>query len=1109
MKQCGKKQLPWSKQVSLLVWFTILFGLGMQSAAAAPATTSAGTSLAAPSVSPLAVLTPGAIDQYGKFEISFNVSGTVATNMYFPYDPAAPGGVNGSTGINVDAYFLLPGQSNWSSAKTLPCFYDQPVQEIGTGTNAALTPVGSAEWRCRFMPEGAGVYQYKVQVQDAGGVSVSPIQQFTAQSSTRKGPVRVSQKDSRYFAFSDGTPFNTPLVDVEQASPFNGLAHMRSSLATYGQNGARFLRWFPTGEGANFDLVTFGDDIRSTWRFGAAGLVFDDVDTAAGKKTSFQPYYYTGQSFPAVAGAQYRLTLRAKVTGNKVFRPQIANGLTPLGELVICANSSLCSTVNTGWRTYTLDVTNSSGSGMLDVFLRDGYSENDNATGTIRVHSITLQRKDAGQTTWGPNILARSDPDTLNYIDQVDAARLDELFTASEQDGVYHKITLFDKNDALLARLLPDGTFRSFDINHFYSTEGGLARWYEKAYARYFVARWSYSSALHSIELANENDLSQASYDAAFAMAQYVASLSPRHILQTNSFWGWFVDAFWADPSRGNLMDYADKHWYANSDSTNGELISTINNDSAANVRECWKRFKEYQQQFSYNKPIVRGETGVAVSGTEPQDPAIAKDTQGTYYHKQLWAHVGMAGNLCGGDWYPGVLDTNHLWGMYAAYDRFMQNEAVADGNGHEIGTDLTGSDQILLSGAAGGPRAWGQRNSASGRILLWIDNAQHTWRNVVNNAAIAPANATLSIQGLAAGTYTAQWWDTTTGSVSSTGTYAVDASGVLAFAVNNLTKDIAVKFIKSGPTGTPSPTVIASATSTPASSRTPAPPSVPTSTPARTPTAAPTKTPTRTPTAVSTSTPTRTATATSLPTATATPSAGPIGYWPINEGRGTTVSDASGSGNNGTFVGAPRWTSGKDGQALSFDGIDDAIMIPDSDSLSPQGSSSGSLTVSAWVNVSQLPSNRGDHTVLVAKGSPGNWEYALNVYAGGQVGFSVWQLNGSTYGETLSGSLALNGWHHVAGTMVKGQFVRIYLDGQRVGETTALLGEPGVGSSPFYVARRGDGQYLKGILDEVRIYNRALSNQEIMTLAGVQAPVPTPTPKKKVHGGFLPVVLQ
>lgn len=66
---------------------------------------------------------------------------------------------------------------------------------------------------------------------------------------------------------------------------------------------------------------------------------------------------------------------------------------------------------------------------------------------------------------------------------------------------------------------------------------------------------------------------------------------------------------------------------------------------------------------------------------------------------------------------------------------------------------------------------------------------------------------------------------------------------------------------------------------------------------------------------------------------------------------------------------------------------------------------------------------------------------------------------------------------------MKKGQFVRIYLDGALVGQTTALFHNTADGTSNLYFGKRGDGQYFTGTLDEVAIYNRALTHEEIRAI--------------------------
>ena len=165
--------------------------------------------------------------------------------------------------------------------------------------------------------------------------SRAPWAVFDVIPSDRKGFVRVSETDPQRFAFSDGSPFNAPQVNVEMGSPFNGLEKTRASIQKFAANGARFLRWLPTGEGGNYDVIPFGDDIKSSWAFGQAGTDSVDVDTAAGKLFSYAPYYYTGQRVPGVPGARYRLSFRAKIAGDKVFIPEITSSGGSLGQLTV------------------------------------------------------------------------------------------------------------------------------------------------------------------------------------------------------------------------------------------------------------------------------------------------------------------------------------------------------------------------------------------------------------------------------------------------------------------------------------------------------------------------------------------------------------------------------------------------------------------------------------------------------------------------------------------------------------------------------------------------------------------------------------------------------
>jgi hypothetical protein len=594
-----------------------------------------------------------------------------------------------------------------------------------------------------------------------------------------------------------------------------------------GENGIRFVRWFPTGEGANYLVAPYGDTMRISWHFGGV-VTSEGADAAAGKRFSYRPYYYSSQTVVLAPGTRYRLSFTAKVTGEQVLRAGVGDFAG--SRIDICSmwgrlhvwHGEICTYRHSGWRDYEMIVDTVDGDlAPVEVALRGLYVSteapppyNRARGGSVHVHSIQLQRDETGNGGWGGNLLTRSDPDTLGYVDQQAAARLDEVLLHSELHGVYHKLTLFHKNDPLLARMLPDGTVGAWDVNNFYSAEGEAGRWYAEAYARYFVGRWSYSPALHSLELANENHFDARARDAAFAIARAIRDLSPRHILQSNSFWGWWVESFWTDPERGYLMDYSDKHWYANEkgeacdmEGKSCELISNVWDDSAAYVRECAQRFEAYRTAFDYTKPIVRGEGGVATSGTEPQHPDIVRDPTGTYYHKKLWAHIGLLGSTCDGEWYPrlfvgddgGQFPNNErdLFRMFAAYERFMAGERLSNGRYVEVGTDLMGEREITVDTTSGELRAWGIQSTTSARTLLWVDNSADTWKAVVDGVTIPTASGTLTLAGFRPGrAYWVQWWDpyVTASRAQRISRETARSDGTLTLTVDDLMRDVAVK---------------------------------------------------------------------------------------------------------------------------------------------------------------------------------------------------------------------------------------------------------------------------------------------------------------------------
>ena len=218
-----------------------------------------------------------------------------------------------------------------------------------------------------------------------------------------------------------------------------------------------------------------------------------------------------------------------------------------------------------------------------------------------------------------------------------------------------------------------------------------------------------------------------------------------------------------------------------------------------------------------------------------------------------------------------------------------------------------------------------------------------------------------------------------------------------------------------------------------------------------------------------------------------------PVAEWRMDECEwdGTTgeIVDSTGHGHDGTsYSGANTDADAILCRSGLFDNSSGDVqygIVPDSDELSPHAGSHGEMTLMAWVKVLSYPNSSLQGRVpIVAKGDRWQWEYALYIYDWHAVGFSTWNPNGRGYGEPAGGSIPLNEWHHLAGVIKKGQYVRIYMDGQLIDEKTALVGDTKNRSSPLYFARRGRGNhYFNGFIDEVKLYDKAMSQSQIQEI--------------------------
>jgi hypothetical protein len=225
--------------------------------------------------------------------------------------------------------------------------------------------------------------------------------------------------------------------------------------------------------------------------------------------------------------------------------------------------------------------------------------------------------------------------------------------------------------------------------------------------------------------------------------------------------------------------------------------------------------------------------------------------------------------------------------------------------------------------------------------------------------------------------------------------------------------------------------------------------------------------------------------------TLTLTVATGPVGYWKLDDGSGASAADSSGFGNTGTLVNGPAWTTGQVNGALSFNGSSQYVTVP-----APTGSSldldKAPVTIAAWVNTNTITAQQAILVRGLSNGiGSGNQGYGLWITSGGKINV------GSAGGGNFSSNVAItaSAWHQIT-AIINGTASKVYIDG--VDQTPASVNIGVVTSSlPLTIgASRNNTQtgyvgFFNGTLDDVRVYNRALSASEAATLAGMSTAAP------------------
>jgi hypothetical protein len=210
------------------------------------------------------------------------------------------------------------------------------------------------------------------------------------------------------------------------------------------------------------------------------------------------------------------------------------------------------------------------------------------------------------------------------------------------------------------------------------------------------------------------------------------------------------------------------------------------------------------------------------------------------------------------------------------------------------------------------------------------------------------------------------------------------------------------------------------------------------------------------------------------------------VAHWRLDDGAGTTATDTSGNNHHGTISGNPQWVTGHFGGALLFDGSNDYIDVK----FSPEFSLN-EFTITAWVNLAAEPVESG---VFGTRSGPDNtFDYKVEAtMIHGDIGSGTAWLNtaidiGNQTGTNgQDGDLALDTWYLTTYVIDNtNQEVRLYLDGD-LKQTISISGTPLLMKSDqsMRIGHTGYGsEFMNGMIDDVRIYNEALTEVEILAV--------------------------
>ncbi|MDW8079776.1 MAG: hypothetical protein RMJ16_12930 [Thermoguttaceae bacterium] len=610
----------------------------------------------------------------------------------------------------------------------VPAFWFQPYERRSFPGQGARSdwfyPSGDPVWLVRFCPWETGRHEGFAELRAADGTTqVSQTISFDCTPSDRRGFLRKSRKDPRFFETSDGRTFfaiGQNLAFVGGSQYFN-LCKLEETLPHMASEGVNYLRVWTCCEDWALCIEGRKSAWTRTWHWKLP------VEELPGETSSTKATRYVVIAGPAgterIADPSWPVAVRPESPYVLSGRIRPEKGAAVVVEVPSAGRKHLVGpSEQGGWVDFQISFT----TGRNQLWLGPIVFRLQNA-GKAYVDGLSLREVNTGGRL-GPELLweANVNRPARGFYNPTDCAMLDYVVELAERHGIYLQLCMLTRDLYMWALKDPQSPAYEQAIRD------------AMRFFRYAIARWGSSPAVAAWEYWNEMDPNLPTDRFYEELGRFFEENDPYSHLRTTSTW---------HPSPRDMkhprLDIADMHFYLRpSEKRLRDEVEAVL-DRARLLR-----------QNAPGKPALLSEFGLATEQWA-LSAQMKADREAVHFHNALWASAftGLSGTAM--FWWWEELDRLQAYRHYGPLARFLEDIPWHSG-------ELRAFDDLLAGGTV---RLLGLRTDSA--AWCWLINRDATWVGAMVDGRRPNkiSSAELVVDGLRPGTYTVRWFDPWKGS--------------------------------------------------------------------------------------------------------------------------------------------------------------------------------------------------------------------------------------------------------------------------------------------------------------------------------------------------------